>query len=97
MSNVFAKCPKNSLLGKFFPFALVSLVFRVFTFSLTISLLKFYAIPLYAVLVLLAIGLGVFWNKDLDSFVIKGFQSVLFMGRQRNCRDIHILCFIFSK
>ena len=62
----------------------MSLVFRVFTFSLTISLLKFYAIPLYAVLVLLAIGLGVFWNKDTDSFVIKGFQSVLFMGRQ--CR-----------
>ena len=72
------------------------MVFRVFTLSLTISLLKFYAIPLYAVLVLLAIGLGVFWNKDTDSFVIKGFQSVLFMGRQ--IVDFHSLiscCIVF--
>ena len=69
----------------------MSLVFRVFTFSLTISLLKFYAIPVYAVLILLAIGLGVFWNKDTDSFVIKGFQSVLFMGRQCRLSQPHIM------
>ena len=52
------------------------------TFTLTISCLRFLAIPLYAVLILFAIALGAFWNKDKDTFVIKGFKSMLFMGRQ---------------
>ena len=52
------------------------------TFALTLNCLRFLAIPLYAVLILFAIALGAFWNKDKDTFVIKGFKSMLFMGRQ---------------
>ena len=60
----------------------MSLIFRTLTFSLIIACLRFHAIPLYAILILFAIALGAFWNKDKDTFVIKGFKSVLFMGRQ---------------
>jgi len=67
--------------GKFFPFSLVCLIFRTLTFSLTIACLGYHAIPLYAVLILFAIALGAFWNNDTDTFVIKGFKSVLFMGK----------------
>ena len=63
------------------PLSLVSLVFRVFSLSLTVTLLRYCAIPLYAVIFLLAITLGRFWNKDKRTFVIKGFKSLLFMGR----------------
>ena len=78
---VAGKKHPNFLSGMIWPLSLVSLVFRVFSLSLIVTLLRYCAIPLYAVIFLLAITLGRFWNKDKRTFVIKGFKSLLFMGR----------------
>ena len=67
--------------GLMWPLCLLILVFRVFSFSLIVTFLRYYSIPVYTIIFLLAIFLGRFWNKDNKTFVIKGFKSLLFMGR----------------
>ena len=71
----------NCLAGKVWPASIVSLVFRVFSFALVVTVMRYWAILLYAVIFLSAICLGAFWNKDEKTFVIKGFKSLLFMGK----------------
>ena len=71
----------HCLAGKIWPSSIVSLVFRVFSFALVVTVMRYWAIPLYAVIFFSAICLGRFWNKDKETFVIKGFKSLLFMGK----------------
>ena len=59
----------------------MSLVFRVFSFAFVVTMLRYYAILLYALLIFLAICMGAHWNKDRNNFVVKGFKSVLFVGK----------------
>ena len=59
----------------------MGLVFRVFSFAFVVTMLRYYAILLYAFLIFLAICMGAHWNKDRNNFVMKGFKSVLFVGK----------------
>ena len=69
------------LAGKVWPSSIVSLVFRVFSFALVVTVMRYWAILLYAVIFSSAICVGALWNKDDKTFVIKGFKSLLFMGK----------------
>ena len=69
------------LAGKVWPSSIVSLVFRVFSFALVVTVMRYWAILLYAVIFPSAICVGALWNKDDKTFVIKGFKSLLFMGK----------------
>jgi len=62
---------------KLFPLALACSVFRVFSFALLTCCLRYYAIPLYILLVLGSVVLGRVRNPTNDSFVIRGMKSVL--------------------
>ena len=59
----------------------MSLVFRVFSFTFVVTMLRYYAIILYAFLIFIAICMGAHWNKDKNNFVVKGFKSLLFVGK----------------
>ena len=63
-------------------FSIVSLVFRVFSFTLIVTALRYWALPLYFFLLLGAIIIGAWANTDHESFVIIGSKSLLFTGIQ---------------
>ena len=63
-------------------FSIVSLVFRVFSFTLIVTALRYWALPLYFFLILGAIIIGAWANTDHESFVIIGSKSLLFTGIQ---------------
>ena len=58
-------------------FSIVSLVFRVFSFTLIVTALRYWALPLYFFLILGAIIIGAWANTDHESFVIIGSKSLL--------------------
>ena len=66
---------------KLFPLALACSVFRVFSFALLTCCLRYYAIPLYILLLLGSVVLGRVRNPTNNSFVIRGIKSVLTIGK----------------
>ena len=66
---------------KIFPFCFVTIVFRVFSFSLILSLFRYLAIPLYFILILISILLQRWRNPQSSSFIMEGTKSIFTMGR----------------
>ena len=62
------------------PFVFLWITFRVLSFALITSILRYWAIPLYIVLVLGSISAGVFFNRKDRNFAIRGLKSVLNIG-----------------
>ena len=62
------------------PFVFLWITFRVLSFALITSILRYWAIPLYIVLVLGSISAGVFFNRKDRNFAIRGLKSVLSIG-----------------
>ena len=83
------------ILGKLWPFSLISMVFRVFSFAFIVTMLRYYAIPVYAVLILVAICIGTKANTNHESFVLSGIKSLLFTGRHHQ-DNIHMTFFCFQ-
>ena len=74
---------KKGLVGKIkmFPFCFVSIIFRLFTFSLTVSLLRYISIPLYFLLILGSIIFYRRMNPNSSSFVMGGTKAIFTMGK----------------
>jgi hypothetical protein len=66
--------------AKIFPFCFVTIVFRIFSFSLTLSLFRYLAIPLYFLLILISILLQRWQNPASNSFIMEGTKSIFTMG-----------------
>ena len=62
------------------PFVFLWITFRVLSFALITSILRYWAIPLYIALVLGSISAGVFFNRKDRNFAIRGLKSVLSIG-----------------
>ena len=76
------KCSPSRLnTAKIFPFCFVTIVFRIFSFSLTISLFRYLAIPLYFLLILISILLQRWRNPESSSFIMEGTKSIFTMGK----------------
>ena len=74
---------------KIFPLSFVTIVFRVFSFSLTISLFRYISIPLYFLLILISILLQRWQNPASNSFIMEGIKSIFTMGRLRSFRSLY--------
>ena len=75
--------------AKLFPPVLLCCIFRGLSFALIVSMLRYWSIPLYIVLILGSISLGGYFNQDQEdrNFVTRGVKSVLSIG------DVSFLCF----
>ena len=62
------------------PFVFLWITFRVLSFALITSILRYWSIPLYIALVLGSISAGVFFNRKDRNFAIRGLKSVLSIG-----------------
>ena len=72
--------------AKLFPPVLLCCIFRGLSFALIVSMLRYWSIPLYIVLILGSISLGGYFNQEDRNFVTRGVKSVLSIG------DISCLC-----
>merc|ERR1719458_974721 len=72
--------------AKLFPSVLLCCVFRGLSFALIVSMLRYWSIPLYIVLILGSISLGGYFNQDQEdrNFVTRGVKSVLSIVDDRN-------------
>ena len=75
VSHLIHCCPVRMWL-----FSIVSLIFRVFSFTLIVTALRYWALPLYFFLILGAIIIGAWANTDHESFVIIGSKSLLWQN-----------------
>ena len=66
---------------KIFPLCFVTIVFRVFSFSLILSLFRYLAVPLYFLLILISILLQRWRNPQSSSFIMEGTKSIFTMGK----------------
>ena len=66
--------------AKLFPPVLLCCIFRGLSFALIVSMLRYWSIPLYIVLILGSISLGGYFNQEDQNFVTRGVKSVLSIG-----------------
>ena len=66
--------------AKLFPFVFLCCVFRGLSFALIVSMLRYWSVLLYIVLILGSISLGGYFNREDQNFVIRGVKSVLSVG-----------------
>ena len=76
----FDKCNFLFSPAKLFPFVFLCCIFRSLSFALITSMLRYWSIPLYIVLILGSISLGGYKNREDQNFVTRGVKSVLSVG-----------------
>ena len=65
---------------KLFPSVFLFCVFRGISFALIVSILRYWSVPLYILLILGSISLGCYFNREDHNFVTRGVKSVLSIG-----------------
>ena len=63
-----------------FPFVFLCCVFRGLSFALIVSMLRYWSVLLYILLILGSISLGCYFNREDPNFVTRGVKSVLSIG-----------------